>query len=352
MSTITTETAGAEPLLKVRGLNIDYRTKNRFLSFGNTSKFRAVTGVSFDIACGETLGVVGESGSGKSTTARAIVRLIPAAGGTVKLDGKNILDLSGKERMRYRRRYQMVFQDPYSSLNPSMTIMDIVSEPLKVHGIAGAPGVETRVIDSLERVGLSAEYLYRYPYEFSGGQRQRIAIARAIVLRPDLIIFDEPVSALDVPTQNQIINLLEEIRRELGTAFMIIAHDLGLLHHIAHRVAVMYLGRLVEIGPTDRLYRSPSHPYTKALLDSEPLPDPVRQRARRQRIIKGELPDPANPPKGCVFNTRCSYAMPICMEKTPPLTSRGHGQLAACHLSVPPEEVEIQARVEQTAVGA
>ncbi len=321
----------SRPLLKVRDLSVDYPAPAAFLGL-LPRRFRAVHDVSFDLYPGETLGIVGESGSGKSTTARAISRLTPVSEGTVRLGDGDMLRSKGAERHALRRRYQMVRQDPYSSLNPSMVVRDIIAEPLQVHLRLEREESDRRVMNAMELVGLLPDHMWRYPYEFSGGQRQRIAIARAIVLRPDLVILDEPVSALDVPMQNQIANLLKNIQREAGTAFLIIAHDLGLVRHMVDRTAVMYLGRLIEIGATEAVYDTPAHPYTTALLASEPYPDPARQRARRNLTIKGELPDLRNPPLGCVFSTRCPHVLPICGVKTPELRPRSTGQLAACHL--------------------
>ena len=305
---------------------------------------RAVEGVSFDLAAGETLGLVGETGCGKSTTARVVVRLLDATSGSVTFDGIDVLAATGETLRRLRRSMQIVFQDPYASLNPRMTVGSIVSEPLVVHRAAARDdGIVTRndrrdrVKELLSLVGLSPEHYNRYPHEFSGGQRQRIGIARAIALNPRLLICDEPVSALDVSIQAQVINLLEELQDRLGLTYLVIAHDLAVVRHISDRVAVMYLGRVMEIADSEELYRHPVHPYTEALLSAIPIPDPVAERARQRIIVGGEVPNPANPPSGCPFHPRCPRAQSICREVMPPLEPQGAGagHVAACHFPTP-----------------
>jgi peptide/nickel transport system ATP-binding protein len=294
----------------------------------------AVRQVSFDVGRGETLGLVGESGSGKSTTGRAILRLVPVRSGKIELDGTDVLSLGKRELRGFRRHMQMVFQDPYSSLDPSMEIVDCIAEPLRAHTSLRGRQLRQRVVELLERVGLGQSHLHRYPNEFSGGQRQRIAIARAIAIEPSFLVCDEAVSALDVSTQNQVITLLEDLQRELGMSYLFIAHDLGVVRHIANRVAVMYLGRLVEWGPTERVFEQPAHPYTQALLSAVPVPDPAVQRARRRIILQGDLPDPASVPVGCPFSTRCPAVMPVCREVDPAPVDLPGGGAAACHLTV------------------
>jgi peptide/nickel transport system ATP-binding protein len=318
------------PLLDVRDLNVTFGSVGLR---GRGRVLRAVTDVSLQIAPGETLGLVGESGSGKSTTGNAILRLVPIVGGEVRLDGRNVAEARGKELRQLRRQMQMVFQDPYSSLDPSSTVGASVAEPLQVHEGLSARDAARRVGELLELVGLPAGHASRYPYEFSGGQRQRIAIARALALNPKLIVCDEAVSALDVSTQNQVINLLEDLRDQFGLSYLFIAHNLAVVRHISHRVAVMYLGRLVEQGPSERLYQHPAHPYTQALLAAIPVPDPTGPKRKRARLLlQGDLPDPANPPVGCPFNTRCPYVMDVCRESMPAMTPVEGGGEVACHL--------------------
>ncbi len=313
-------------LLTVRDLRVTFKGRKR------GSKVYAVNGVSFDVDRGETVGLVGESGSGKSTVGRALMRLIPAESGTVHLDGLDVLALGKGELRAARERVQMVFQDPYSSMNPAMVVSDIIGEPLEVQ--AGIKGTERdkRVGELLEAVGLSRRHVERYPYEFSGGQRQRIAIARALANNPKLVVLDEAVSALDVSTQNQIINLLEELQERLGVSFLFIAHDLAVVRHIARRTVVMYLGKVMEQGPSERIFSGPAHPYSEALLSAVPIPNPVLQRSRKRIVLTGEPPDPTNPPPGCPFVARCRYAMDICATVMPESTPVDGGGVTACHL--------------------
>jgi len=307
-------------LLKVDGLKKHFPMKKGVV--------KAVDDVSFSIGRGDTLGLVGESGCGKSTTARTIIRLYEPDAGSVHLDGVDIAGLSRKELMPYRKKMQMIFQDPYSSLNGRMTVRDIINEPLDVHENLTRPEATDRIHYLLERVGLSAQHANRYPHEFSGGQRQRIGIARALAANPDFIICDEPISALDVSIQAQVVNMLDELQEDMGLTYLFIAHDLSMVRHISRHMGVMYLGRLVEIAESRELYNAPLHPYTKALLGSNPIPDPRVERPAR--MIKGDIPSPLNIPSGCRFRTRCPHAMKICSEVEPEL--KGEGRQVACHL--------------------
>ena len=316
------------PLLDVRGLSVSFGKRSLL---GRGRVVRAVADVSLQIASGETLGLVGESGSGKSTTGRAVLQLVPADTGSIRLHGEEVTGRRGRELRALRRQMQMVFQDPYSSLDPSATVGASIAEPLRVHEGLSRNASRGRVAELLDLVGLRPSHADRYPYEFSGGQRQRVAIARALSTNPELVVCDEAVSALDVSTQNQVINLLEDLREELGLSYLFIAHDLAVVRHIAHRVAVMYLGRVVEIGPIERVYQQPAHPYTQALLSAIPVPDPERRKESRV-LLRGDLPDPADPPPGCPFSTRCGFAMPVCREELPAMTAVDGGGEVACHL--------------------
>ena len=309
-------------LLEVRDLKKHFPIKSGVLK-RQTGTVYAVDGVSFDVQKGETLGLVGESGCGKSTTGRAVLRLIEATSGSVTFEGQDVMKASSGDMQKLRRDMQIIFQDPYASLNPRMRVRDIVGESLKIHGIGTPDERKKRVYELLETVGLNAEHAERYPHEFSGGQRQRIGIARALTLNPKLIICDEPVSALDVSIRAQVINLLEDLQDELDLTYVFIAHDLSVVKHISDRVAVMYLGKVVEISDSKLLYDFPQHPYTEALLSAVPIPDPHTERARRRIILEGDVPSPANPPKGCVFHPRCPRAQEVCTTAMPKLVSTG-----------------------------
>ncbi|HKQ96584.1 MAG TPA: oligopeptide/dipeptide ABC transporter ATP-binding protein [Candidatus Polarisedimenticolia bacterium] len=319
------------PLLEVTGLEKRFPIRRGL--FGRVrGEVRAVDGVSFDVRPGETLALVGESGSGKTTTGRLVLRLLDPSAGAIRFDGADLLALSPRELRRRRRDLQVIFQDPYGSLNPRMRVGTIVREPLDIHKVGANRAERDRMVDHLlERVGLDPGMRQRYPHEFSGGQRQRIGVARAIALRPKLIVADEPVSALDVSVQAQVINLLVDLQEEYGCAYLFIAHDLALVERIADRVAVMYLGRIVESGPAADLFRNPLHPYTRALLQAIPVPDP--ERVRERAVLGGDPPSPAEPPPGCRFHPRCPVAVDLCRREDPALREAAPGHRAACHLA-------------------
>jgi oligopeptide transport system ATP-binding protein len=317
-------------LVEVRNLKMYFPITQGIIIQRRIGAVKAVDGVSFDIIRGETLGLVGESGCGKSTTGRAILQLYRPTAGEVQFEGEDLIALKGEQLRRMRRRMQMIFQDPYASLNPRMTVGDIIGEPLVVHGIARGKERRERVQELLRVVGLNPYFVNRYPHEFSGGQRQRIGVARALAVQPEFIICDEPISALDVSIQAQIINLLEELQNEFNLTYLFIAHDLAVVRHISDLVAVMYLGKIVELTNRVELYDNPLHPYTQALLSAIPIPDPVVEEQRRRVILEGDVPSPSSPPVGCNFNTRCPVVMDICREQEPEFAEVSEGHRAAC----------------------
>lgn len=318
-------------LVEVKGLKMYFPITQGILLQRKIGDIKAVDGLTFTIKRGETLGLVGESGCGKSTTGRAILQLYKPTEGEVYFNGQKLTETKGETLRRMRRHMQMIFQDPYASLNPRMTVGNIVREPLDVHNILAARERKQRVQELLEIVGLNPYFVNRYPHEFSGGQRQRVGVARALAVQPEFIVCDEPISALDVSIQAQIINLLEELQAEFGLTYLFIAHDLSVVRHISDRIAVMYLGKIVELADRATLYDNPLHPYTRALLSAVPIPDPVIEEKRHRIILEGDVPSPANPPSGCNFRTRCPHAMDICAEQEPEWINTG-GHWVACHL--------------------
>ena len=319
------------PLLEVTDLVKHFPIKSGVLVDREVARVRAVDGVSLTVRDGETLGLVGESGCGKSTVCRAIMQLVTPTSGSVRFDGQELVGRSARDLRPLRRQIQMIFQDPFASLNPRKRVGQIIADPLELHDVAHGAELKRRVQELLERVGLQAEHYNRYPHEFSGGQRQRIGIARAIGVRPKLIIADEPVSALDVSVQAQIINLLDDLQREFSMAYLFVAHDLGVVRHVSDRVAVMYLGKIVEEADSDILYSRPQHPYTNALLSAVPIPDPRRNAARQRITLEGDVPSPIDPPTGCRFHTRCPKATDICRSAEPALVVVGPQHAVACH---------------------
>ncbi len=320
-------------LLEVKGLKKYFPVRSGFLG-RDVQYVKAVDGVSFHIKRGETFGLVGESGCGKSTTGRTIIRLYDVTDGEVIFDGAELGKMGESQLKPFRKRIQMIFQDPYASLNSRMTVGDIIGEPLDIHNIAKGKERQDRIYELLEKVGLNKEHANRYPHEFSGGQRQRIGIARALAVQPDFIICDEPISALDVSIQAQVVNMLEDLQKDMGLTYLFIAHDLSMVKHISDRIGVMYLGKLVEVASSDELYENPLHPYTKALLSAIPIPDPEVTKSKQREVLKGDVPSPLNPPSGCRFRTRCKFATEKCAEVEPQLVDVGNGHMHACHYAV------------------
>jgi len=338
------------PLLEVSHVVKHFPIKSGILIDREVGRVRAVDDVSLSIEPGETLGLVGESGCGKSTLCRVILQLLEPTSGSIKFEGREVTGLGRNELRALRREMQMIFQDPYASLNPRRRIGQIIAEPMRLHGLAEGRELRARVEELLERVGLATEHYNRFPHEFSGGQRQRIGIARALSLRPKLIVADEPVSALDVSIQAQIINLLEDLQEEFGLTYVFVAHDLGVVRHVSDQIAVMYLGKVVETAPAEQLYAAPVHPYTTALLSAVPIPDPKENAAREPLVLEGDVPSPIDPPPACRFHTRCPWATEICSSAEPPLADYGEGRVAACHhpLNVSDEQVRAARIVPQS----
>jgi oligopeptide transport system ATP-binding protein len=331
MAAVEPQRNGNEALVQVRDLKKYFPITSGIIFQREIGAIQAVDGVTFDIYRGETLGLVGESGCGKTTAGRTILQLYRPTAGRVIFDGTDLTALKGEDLRRMRQRMQMIFQDPFASLNPRMTISRIVSEPLRSHKLASGKARDDRVRDLMDLVRLDPRFINRYPHEFSGGQRQRIGIARALASDPDFIVCDEPISALDVSIQAQVVNLLEDLQADLGLTYLFIAHDLSMVRHICTRVAVMYLGKIVELAEKNELYDHPQHPYTEALLSAVPVPDPEVERERRRILLEGDVPSPANPPQGCNFNTRCPSASDICFQEEPEWRDLGAGHYAACH---------------------
>ncbi len=329
-----------DTLIEVRDLVKEFPIKGSYLVRRQLGAVHAVDGVSFDVRRGETFGIVGESGCGKSTTARLLMRLLEPTSGSVRFDGREIAGLSTKEIKPLRREMQMIFQDPYSSLNPRRTVGTIISEPFIIHGMHDSKAERKRSVqDLMDRVGLNPEHYNRYPHEFSGGQRQRIGVARALALKPKLVVADEPVSALDVSIQAQILNLLRDLQRDLGLTLIFIAHDLSVVRHMCDRVAVMYLGKIVELADSDQLYSHPRMPYTGALMSAVPVADPALAATKKRQILAGDVPSPTNPPPACRFHTRCWKAQEICRTEEPELEPKEGGNIAACHFPLTDAEV-------------
>jgi oligopeptide transport system ATP-binding protein len=328
--------AKPKPLIEVRNLKVHFPIYKGAIFRRQVNSVKAVDGINLELFPGETLGLVGESGCGKSTTGRALLNLyekgIANISGEVLYEGIDLTKLNHKELRKHRQKLQIIFQDPYASLNPRMTVGGIISEPIRIFKLARGANIMNRVRELMGLVGLSPSMVRRYPHEFSGGQRQRIGIARALALEPDFIVCDEPISALDVSIQAQVMNLMQDLQNKLNLTYLFIAHDLAAVRHISDRVAVMYLGRVVELADADTIYKNPQHPYTKALISAVPVPDPTRSGSRSRTVLGGEVPSPLNPPSGCTFHTRCPVAEARCKEESPQLRSMGDGHQAACHL--------------------
>jgi oligopeptide/dipeptide ABC transporter ATP-binding protein len=347
-ATTPAPSSNGAPLIDIEHLKVFFPIKQGFLVDREVARVHAVNDVTLSISEGETVGLVGESGCGKTTMSRAIMRLIDATDGHLRFHGEDITTAGRKQLEPLRREMQMVFQDPFASLNPRKRVVQIIGQPLHLHGTP-RDKVEDRVRELLELVGLASEHLNRYPHEFSGGQRQRIGVARALALEPRLIVLDEPVSALDVSVQAQIINLLDDLQDEFRLTYMFVAHDLSVVRHVSDRIAVMYLGKLMELSPSEELYTKPIHPYTFALLSAIPIPDPEENRSRERIVVGGEPPNPIDPPTGCVFHPRCPRATDICREIEPPLARYPNGHLAACHHPMNVSAEEIKAAVKDPA---
>jgi oligopeptide/dipeptide ABC transporter ATP-binding protein len=350
---VTGDGDGSAPLVEAEHLKLHFPVKRGALLERAAASVHAVDDVTFALRQGETLGLVGESGCGKTTLARCLMRLLEPTGGSVRFRGRDVTRASGRALSPLRREMQMVFQDPYASLNPRKRVLRIVGAPLLLHGVERSQ-IDARVRELLARVGLAEEHANRFPHEFSGGQRQRIGVARALAVQPRLIVLDEPVSALDVSIRAQIVNLLDDLQDELGLAYLFVAHDLSVVRHVSDRIAVMYLGKLMEVSPAEELYAKPIHPYTAALLAAVPVPDPRENRARARMVVPGEPPNPQDPPSGCVFHPRCPRATGVCREVEPPLTRYPSGHLAACHhpLNVTGDEIAAATRDESSPLGA
>ncbi len=339
----------SEPLVKVTGVKKYFPITQGIIFRREVGRVHAVDGVDLEVLPGETLGIVGETGCGKSTLARLICRLLPVTEGTIEFDGQDITNIKGNQLRQLRREIQMIFQDPYSSLNPRKRVGAIIGDPFEIHGLADGKELKKRVEELMEVVGLNPEHYNRFPAEFSGGQRQRIGVARALALRPKLVICDEPVSALDVSIQAQVINLLEDLQNEFKLTYIFIAHDLSVVRHVSNRVGVMYLGKVVELADARRLYAEPKHPYTGALLSAIPVPDPDAAKHRERVILLGDVPSPIDPPSGCRFHPRCPKAQERCVNEVPPLEPKASGDLAACHFPLEPGEnlARAKAGIEQ-----
>jgi oligopeptide transport system ATP-binding protein len=325
-----TPTQADDTLLSVRDLKIHFAVRGGLFLRASENAIKAVDGITFDVRKGETLGLVGESGCGKTSAGRALLRLTEPTSGQVSFEGTDVVTATGPDLRKLRRRMQMVFQDPYASLNPRQSVGDLIAEPIRVHGLRQGVSVRARAAELIDLVGLRASAIDGYPHEFSGGQRQRIGIARALAVEPKFLVCDEPVSALDVSIQAQVINLLEDLQDELGLSYLFIAHDLSVVRHISHRVAVMYLGKIVEIATSSSLYAQPLHPYTRALMSAVPIPDPDLETRRQRIVLTGDVPSPLNPPTGCRFHTRCPIAIGKCASAEPPLQANGKDHMVAC----------------------